>query len=439
MNRTPRRLHRRRGTWSAIDPARMTIGDHPQRAALSEEMHVRRLPRLSAPCRVMQVVTVLGEANTEAARAHIDALLPGAEVIVAPSAKYAVIVIDGMTLVWERHTEFASYTLIRPGSTAELFDSADFDPVRMQISEGMPGQIIRATQIALVADEDADAALTHLSRWFADEATIVCDVAEGKARIASDFKLNTDGYGRLLVCDRGLERDEAAQIVLRLQELGNYRNMALLGLPLAQRLTPAVTGLETRLAELTHAVSERTSDDDRLLDELTFLSAELARLVAETRYRMSATRAYAQVSIDRLASLGIGVVRGYQTLGDFTERRLMPALRTCNSFVVRLDDLSQRAAWTSELLRTRIDIALARQNRDLLFSMDRRTDLQLRLQQTVEGLSVVAISYYLVALIGYLLGAIPAVRHDLAMAAAVPIVLICVALALRWARQHLMK
>jgi uncharacterized membrane-anchored protein len=418
---------------------RMTVRDHPLRAALSEEMHVRRLPRLSAPCRVMQVVTLLGEATSGAARAHIDALGAEGQVLVAPSAKYAVLVIDGITVVWERHTEFASYTLIRPGTVETPFDPEDFDPVRGRIYAGMPGEVVRSTQIALVAEADAGELITNLTRWFADEATVVCDVADGSARIVSDFRLNADGYGRLLVLDRGLERDEPAQLVLRLQELGNYRNMALLGLPLAQRLTPVVTDLEIRLAELTRAVSERTSEDDRLLDELTFLSAELARLVAETRYRMSATRAYAQVSADRLESLRIGVVRGFQTLDDFTERRLMPAVRTCDSFGARLDDLSQRAAWTSALLRTRIDIALARQNRDLLASMDRRTQLQLRLQQTVEGLSVVAISYYLVGLIGYLMKAMKFVSHEVGMAVAVPLVVIGVALALRGARHHIMK
>ncbi|MDO6416217.1 DUF3422 domain-containing protein [Sphingomonas sp. BIUV-7] len=417
----------------------MTIDDHPLRAALSDEMHVRRLPRMRAPCRLMQVVTVLGEPNADAARVHIEALMVGAAVLVPLSAKYGVLAIDGITLVWERHSEFATYTLLRPGTTAEPFDPHDFDPVRRIIYADMPGEIIRATQIALIADDEADAAVADPTRWFTDEATIVCDVAGGQARIMSDFRLNADGYGRLLVRDRGLQRNEPSQVVLQLQELGNYRNMALLGLPLAQRLTPVVTGLETRLAELTHAVSERSSEDDRLLDELTYLSAELASLVAETRYRMTATRAYAQLSVDRVASLRIGEVRGYQTLDDFTERRLLPAVRTCDSFSARLEDMSQRAAWTSELLRTRIDTALARQNRDLLASVDRRTDLQLRLQQTVERLSVVAISYYLVALIGYLLGIVTIVPHEVAMAITVPIVLIGVALALRRARRHVMQ
>lgn len=412
----------------------MTIRSHPLREALSEEMHVRRLPRFAAPCRLAQIVTLLGEASTEAARNHIEQLAVAGHEIVPVSSKYGVLGLDAMTLVWERHTEFATYTLIRPGAFDAPFDPGQFEPLLSVVLADMPGDIVRATQIAFTTD--IDLATAELERWFVPEAMILCDVAGGAATVVSDFRLKDDGYGRLLLCDRGLERDEPAQLVQRLQELGNYRNMALLGLPLAQRLTPSVTELEARLAGLTQAVSERTSADDELLDELTFLSAALARLLGETRYRMSATRAYGQLSMDRLASLKIVTARGYQTLADFTERRLMPALRTCDSFAARLEDLSQRAAWTSELLRTRIDIALAKQNRDLLASMDSRTRLQLRLQQTVEGLSAVAISYYLVALIGYLIHAIPEIRQDIALAITVPVVLGAVALALRRLRRH---
>jgi uncharacterized membrane-anchored protein len=141
--------------------------------------------------------------------------------------------------------------------------------------------------------------------------------------------------------------------------------------------------------------------------------------------------------VERLAALKIDGVRGHQTLLDFTERRLLPAVRTCDSFSTRLEDISQRAAWTSGLLRTRVEIAPAMQNRDLLTSMDRRTHLQLRLQQTVEGLSVVAISYYTVALVGYILGAIPGLKHDWALALAVPIVTAGVALTLVRLRRKL--
>lgn len=401
----------------------LTARSHPLRAALSDEMHVRRLPRFVAPCRLMQVVTLLGESGASGAGAHFDAVAAAAGLSLAPGTKYAVAELGDLTLVLERHTEFASYTFLREGPFEDPFSPDLFGPVPDEVLAGMPGQVIRATQIAVYPEGAPPPSEPLLDTLFEPDALVMCQVTDGKAVAISDFRLHPDGFGRLIVMDHGLLRDEPSQLVLRLQELGNYRNMALLGLPLAQQLTPEVSRLEQRLATLTRSVAERVSEDDVLLDELTYLSGELARLAAETRYRMSATRAYATLSLDRLDTLGIAAIPGYQTLADFTERRLTPAVRTCDSFSARLEDLSQRAAWTSELLRTRIDIALAKQNRDLLHSMNRRTQLQLRLQQTVEGLSVVAISYYAVALIGYL--AAPAhAWKEWVMVAAVPIVFV---------------
>jgi uncharacterized membrane-anchored protein len=159
--------------------------------------------------------------------------------------------------------------------------------------------------------------------------------------------------------------------------------------------------LEQRLADLTTAVANAEADSAALLVELTGLSAAIARLSSETRFRMSASRAYGQLVDERLASLRVEPVRGHLSLADFTERRLHPALRTCESFTSRLADLAARAEWASALMRTRVETALTAQNRDLLASMDRRASIQLRLQETVEGLSVVAISYYAVGLLGY--------------------------------------
>ncbi|UZK69543.1 DUF3422 domain-containing protein [Sphingomonas sp. S1-29] len=408
---------------------------HPLRASLSAEMHVRRLPRFGSPCRLLQIVTLLGDAAARESRAYIEDIATAHGQTIAPASRYAVLPIGPFTLVWEGHTEFASFTLILEGAFADPFDTGVFDGEAASILIGLPGQVIRATQIAVLRQADGMPPRETLATWFDPSAIVVCEVAEGKARIASDFMLHSDGFGRLLIDDVSLEGDEAAQLVVRLQELGNYRNMALLGLPMAQRLTPEVTAIEARLSALTHEVSERSTDDDALLDELTSVAAELARLVAATRYRMSATRAYAELSMERLRSLGIGPVRGFQTLADFTERRLVPAVRTCASFSNRLEDLSQRTAWTSSLLRTRIDIALAKQNRDLLESMDRRTQLQLRLQQAVEGLSVVAISYYLVSLIGYLAYPAGAEAKPYIVAGAVPVVM----LAVWWMARRLRK
>ncbi len=212
--------------------------NHPLRAALAEEMHLRRLPRFAAPCRLVQIVTVLEEAAADAARAHIATLAEQGREIVPVAGKYGVLGLGPVTLVWERHTEFATYTLLRGGAgdagaeagaaagtpsryAPSLFDPGTFEPALSAIFNDLPGAIIRATQIALVPRAAGDPTPNDLERWFASEATILCDVADGAGRIVSDFRLNPDGYGRLLVLDRGLERDEPAQLVMRLQELGN--------------------------------------------------------------------------------------------------------------------------------------------------------------------------------------------------------------------------
>lgn len=423
------------------DSLRLRARSHPLRASLSEEMHVRKLPHFPTPTRLMQIVTLMGEQDAEESRAHVEALCVRHGTNPPTAGKYFICRLGALDFVWEQHTEVASYTFICPGISEPGFGIEHFGALAREWMDNLPGQVIRATQIALVGGETSSDEIDSLCSYFVPDDLIVCDVAESRARIWSDFRLHDDGFGRLLIVDRGLEGYEPAQLVQRIQELGNYRNMALLGLPLAQRLTPQVSQLEQRLAALTAAVAERLSEDDRLLDELSFLSAELARLMAETRYRMSATRAYAQLSTDRLQSLKVSAVRGHQTLADFTERRLVPAMRTCASFSQRLEDMSQRVAWTSSLLRTRVDTALAKQNRDLLESMNRRTQVQLRLQQTVEGLSVVAISYYLVGLLGYLYKslheAVPGLKPEMATGLSVPVVAALVMLAMRRIRQGL--
>ncbi|MDT9597402.1 DUF3422 family protein [Sphingosinicella rhizophila] len=413
--------------------------DHPDRFSLSEEMHIRKLPALGGPASLTQIVSLIGEDEIGQSRAHVERLCAPSGIAVPTTRKYFICALGDLQFVWERHTEVATYTFIRSTEAEPRFDADPFEGLPRDWIEALPGQVIRATRIALVDGEAPSDWTDRLDSWFSPSDLVVCDVAGGRARIWADFRLHGDGFGRLLILDRDLLGYEPSQLVQRLQELGNYRKLALLGLPVAQRLTPRVSDLEKRLAEITAAIAERTSQDDRLLDDLSALAAELARVTADTRYRMSATHAYAQLCADRLDSLEIAKVKGHPTLADFTERRLLPAVRTCESFSQRLEDLSQRTAWTSSLLRTRVDTALARQNRDLLHSMDKRTQVQLRLQQTVEGLSIVAISYYAVGLLGYLLKGIHhrwPVEPEVATALAVPAILLLVAIILRRLRRH---
>jgi uncharacterized membrane-anchored protein len=421
----------------------LPLEDHPLRRALTEELHLRRFPPFDAPARLLQIVMHSGEDSLGADRAAAERLcaLSG---IVPPPGKHFVSQLDSVCFIWERHTEFTSYTFIKPGPVDLSFAAGILQDLPADWLASIPGRVLRATQIVVIAGATPEPQPDELAAVFSSNELVSCRVAGGGARLWSEFRVHDDGLGRLLIHNRALLAGDLSRLVQQVQELGNYRNMALLGLPEAQRLAPELTALDRRLGILTDEIAARaraSDDDDRLLADLSDLSAEIARLTAKTSYRMSATEAYAELTQDRLRSIGGERVEGYPTLADFTERRLIPGVRTCRSFTRRLDDLANRTAWASSLLRTRVETTLERQSRDLLESMNQRTDLQLRLQQTVEGLSVVAISYYATALFSYVAHGLhelyPPLNAAYLTAGAVPVIMLVAAVSLDRMTRHL--
>jgi uncharacterized membrane-anchored protein len=227
-----------------------------------------------------------------------------------------------------------------------------------------------------------------------------------------------------------------------LQELGNYRNLALLGLPVARESWPRLDETESDLRKLGDELARTNVRDDELLDRLCRVSLGLAALAAATGYRMSATAAYAQLVEERLTELRAQPIAGYPSLFDFTQRRLLPAVRTCSAFARRERELTRRTAHVTSLLRTRIETRIENQNARMLGALNRSANMQLRLQHLVEGLSVVAISYYSVSLLRVFLAELGTAAGRLAYpikAAAVPIVIGLVFVGLRHLRRRALR
>lgn len=421
---------------------RLPLEDHPLRRALVEELHLRRFPVFDAPARLLQIVMLSGESNFASDRATAERLC-AAFGVSPPDGKHFVCVVGGLQFVWERHTEFVSYTFIKSGPVELSFRDSLMGELPPDWLGNVPGRVIRATKTIVLGAASPEPTDSDLAGVFKMDDLVSCKVAAGGARVWSDFGVHADGLGRMLVHNRSLPKSDLSRVVQQLQELGNYRNMMLLGFPDAQGAAPQVSELQQRLGVLTDQIAGTQADDDRLLSDLSALSAELARIKAKTSYRMSATKAYAELANDRLRNLGGERIAGYPTLADFIERRLVPAFRTCVSFTRRIEDLSEQTAWASSLLRTRVETTLERQTRDLLASMNHRTELQLRLQQTVEGLSVVAISYYAVGLVGYLAKGIealaPRVDALLVTAGSIPLIVVAVAYVLKVSKRHLLR
>lgn len=381
--------------------------DHPLRYALTNELHARPVVELVAPEQATHLAMVSRDRDVDheaAERCHLEALCARYGVAKAlGDATHFTADFGPFRLKWERHTEFTTYTFFHRGKVQDAFLEPAISLVPADWLAGLPGERIVAANVTLLPAEDADAAA--LIRHLVPESLCRGQLVDGAAEAATDFRIHGDGFSRILILDRGLLPRQAGRLVQRLLELKTYRNMALLALPLARQVTPAVTRIDQSLATLTARMKALAPDDDErvLLDQLMSLSTEIEESIATTSYRFSAARAYHALVTERMAQLREQRVGGYPTLCSFVERRLAPAMRTCESVAARQLSLSERATRAADLLRTRVDIKLEGQNRDLLTSMDRRARLQLRLQQTVEGLSVAAITYYVVSLLGYLL------------------------------------
>ncbi|MBW2210169.1 MAG: DUF3422 domain-containing protein [Deltaproteobacteria bacterium] len=398
----------------------ITLNVHPSRAELHEELHSRPSPLVETPCTISHIAVQIGAEERAAERAYLGELCTRFDVNPPPDGASCLYqTFGGFELRWERHTEFSTYTFIH---------RVLGDPLRQA------GALRRVTTALHLAFSCAEGPLdpAELDRYFEKQPLRGGVVRQGTAYLYSSFRLHSDGFGRIVLQARDLTPLQAGRLVQRVLEVETYRLMALLALPVARKITPEVRAMERELAritqDLTHA--EKETDQHALLDELSNLAARVESHRSDTTYRFAATNAYYDLVEERIRELGEEKIPGLQSIRVFIERRLAPGIRTCNAVRDRLEGLSGRISQASELLRARVELSIQGQNRELLTSMNRRSEVQLRLQQAVEGLSVVAMTYYLMGLLGYLYEGLAwtglALDKKIGFAIAVPVVMLAV-------------
>ena len=414
---------------------RSMLREHPARREIVGEMHLRRWPLVHPGMRLVQIVRLADPAEeAEEQSALFARVAVGRGSCEAGRRHFSAALSERVKLTWERHSEASTLSLFADEGPGELEASVEW-------AEGLPGEVVRATKIWIVADEhEAAAQIAQLS--FDPLQLVSCTIGDG-ARIWSDFRIRDDGYGCLVVAANGLGQGDLTRAVQRLQELGNYRNLALLGLPVAREAWPRLDKAEDDLRSLGDELARTDVRDDELLERLCRVSLGLAALAAATGYRMSATAAYAQLVEERLAELRPEPIAGYPSLFDFTQRRFLPAVRTCSTFAGRERELTRRTAHVTSLLRTRIETRIENQNARMLGALNHSAKMQLRLQHLVEGFSVVAVSYYTVSLLRLFLAEVGArapsrFAHPIKVAA-VPIVIGLVFIGLRHLRRRALR
>jgi uncharacterized membrane-anchored protein len=416
--------------------------DHASRLTLADEVHARPPESLDTPGRATYVAVLIAPEHRERERSLVGALCEQYEI--APpeaSATHFSAQLGAVRFKWERHGEFSGFTMLARGLSSQPFS----EPVAAQLPPGwlasLPGVVLVAAQVELRPASEPGLDAVSLANDFEHNIFVGGEIGGGAGLAYTDFKVHSDGFARFLVFNRTLTERQAGRTLQRLLEIEVYRMMALLALPIARELAPRIAMMETSLAELTAHIALEGGGDESLLQELTRLAAEIESCLSVSQFRFGACRAYHALVTTRIAELRETRLPGIQPIEEFMARRLTPAVATCATASQRLHDLSFRVAQASSLLSTRVDITRERQNQALLASMDRRAKVQLRLQQTVEGLSVAAIVYYVAGLLGYLAKAGKAgglaIQPDLFVGLAIPVVVLIVMLVLRRARRRL--
>lgn len=420
---------------------------HPQRATLHNEVHARPPQALLAPLAIAHVVMACDAAQRGASRAHLERLLRDHHQALPDAlASHLRTELGAFHIRWEMHGEFVNWTFLRPLAAGQWGAgnlSRALEVVPHDWLDALPGECLASLHLWVLPKQTPDAA-TLVRQLLNDETLVASSVAGGAAEVYTDFALHADGFGRMLLLAGDLSPRRLGRLVQRLLEIETYRMAALLGLPAAREAGQILSSAERELAELASAIRSATAQDEPLLlDRLTKLAGEVESQHAATHSRFSASAAYFELVDKRISDIRETALPGMQTIGEFMERRLSPARSTCAWATRRQDALSQRVSRISNLLRTRVEIEQQQSSQALLATMNSRQDMQLKLQTTVEGLSVAAITYYIAGLISYLAKA----GHSLGWpwsaegttAVAIPVVALTVWWSLRRLHQRVFK
>ena len=378
---------------------------HPLKDALIDELHNRPFPVVDLPAQVSSLV-FLHNGNREAELDQLIALAQS-QGATAPKANADCYYqsLKEFDLRWEFHNEFSTYTVIRHGEPEQALFTDIFSFLPSDWVKNLQGQVIAANHIDLRPAALAPKTEQEFAQKFNDQRLVGSKIYDGLATIWTSVQSEDDGFIRTLIIDEGLDSSQAGRVIRNLLEIAAYRSMTLLALPTARQLMPEVRHLEQRLVETNDKLNQLVSleDEQALMNELIEEATQLEKLVADHNFRFSASEAYFNLTESRLDMLREQKIPTIRTLKQFHARRFIPAFNTCMSVVKRKENLSKRISRTSELLHLRLQLSLETQNQQLLASMDKRSEIQLRLQQTVEGLSVIAMTYYSMSLIELLL------------------------------------
>ena len=415
------------------------------RQSLSEELHARAFYNFDGAGRFIRFVYLVGNDDSAVLNYVNDYLRSRALSPVQAAEKFYRIELDGFALRVERHTEFLTISFVekglkvQTGISKDAFRESSLPHVPFAWARNAPATLFNAIWVEVGGQPPTKLQQSDMLQVLESRAVASNNFSDAAAQVHFAFDIDSAGYSRVVVFNKSIEAIRMGRIVQRIVELETYRLLSLLGLATVKAHSTRLTDIEEVLNGLTNDLANEIKKPDgqvqQLLTVLSSQAADVEDIYSRTSYRLSATKAYLGILTGRLERMQLTRLSGFQGVRGFLDRRMTPAMDSCTAFSERLASLSQRINRAGALLRTQTELVIQRQNRDLLKSMDQRAKHQLRLQQTVERLSIAAVTYYGVGLVGYIAVSLPIDQWGLSLsyikAGAVPIIALAVWMAIR--------
>ncbi len=369
---------------------------HEAHSQIIAETHARPSQAITGPAEIIHIALKASDETSDA----FFKILDKDNIEAGPRHKTGKM--NGIRVKLEKHTEFLSCTFFQ-----ELGGKSTSDNLLDFINSNFP---VAETEVYVLLKLSLVKSIREMLKILPLDQRIYGGKMRDGIDVRSTFIPDENGMIRFGLFGKNLTSDELGRRIQRLMEMETYRTMSLLGLPVARRVGQVLSECERELEELTLSLGQKTNaaqnEDEKLFQQLSDLSERSDILLTETRYRFAASRAYYALFQQRTDSLEEVKVGDVQTMSGFLRSRLEPAMATIESTAKRQETLTNDLSRALVLLRTRIELNLNKGNQALLKSMDKRHDQQLKISQTVEGLSIVAITYYAVGLLSYLLKAL---------------------------------
>ena len=363
------------------------------------ELHERPPLDVQPPAHIHHVAYLLPEQEGSRKKACADAL-----------ELFRALDINLMRITWELHSEFVTYTFIHMAAASQ---SLGFGPMKLPETIPTPQpDWERIVALDILVTGWVQLKKNERQYLFGNDRLYGSQMQGGKAQVWTTFQLDESSWEQYLILAGELTPLQLGRQIKRLVEIENYYHLILMPLDCFRERSAELRELETAFTrhtqEMFSAMVDASSEDERSwLALLTEHSGKVTKLKEAMRYRMGAAHSY-DIQLRRiLDALGEErVPEGNQPLGTFLSARIGPAVRGYDNFNERLDSLSRGLDRASNMLRTRVEMTVQKQNLELLEGMSKQGRQQIMLQMTVEGLSVIVLSYYLSGLFGYAIKAL---------------------------------